>query len=127
MIKFSYRIILLIIVSIFLISVIILDKTEQSFKNDYDQYTQYNKLGSRYISLKSSWLYKKNVDIQIKNILKSCNITTVTIKKSSKVLRVEFKTTLKQLDKFINKVLNTNFIIKQLVIDKNSLLLIVEC
>ena len=124
--KITPSTILLISFALMLISFIFIKRSNIELISNYNNLIEYNNLGLKYNKISNSWLKGSVVENKLNKIIKSCHIVNIEKNRSSKQIKVSFDGSLNQIDKFVNKILNEKFIIKQLEIKKKHLLLVVE-
>ncbi len=113
--------ILLVAIAILLGSLLLLQKTNKDLILEQKRYIQYKEISSQYTALQTSWGKLTKADKKIDKIIKIVGIQNLTKELKNKKIYVEFKSkSLSKIDKFVNKILNTNLKISQLKISKDS-------
>ena len=108
--------------TIFIISIFTLNKEKENFKEQSEQLNVYTIKAKEYKNLKESWTNKDFVNSNLDQILKNKVFVNEKITKTSTKELVKIKiesSDYKILDNFLNKILNKQFVIKKLEIEKS--------
>ena len=108
--------------TIFIISIFTLNKEKENFKEQSEQLNVYTIKAKEYKNLKESWTNKDFVNSNLAQILKNKVFVNEKITKTSTKELVKIKiesSDYKILDNFLNKILNKQFVIKKLEIEKS--------
>lgn len=108
-------------ITIVIISVFLLQQEKINFKEKNQELLDYKVKAKEYKSLKESWTNEKFVNSSLEQILKNKMFANQKITKSNTneliKLKIESDDS-KILDSFLNKILNKQFVIKKLEIEK---------
>ena len=108
-------------ITIVIISVFLLQQEKMNFKEKNQELLDYKVKAKEYKNLKESWTNEKFVNSSLEQILKNKMFANQKITKSNTneliKLKIESDDS-KLLDSFLNKILNKQFVIKKLEIEK---------
>lgn len=108
-------------ITIFFISVFLLQQEKDNFKQKSHEFFNYKIKAKEYKNLKSNWTNEKFVNNSLDQILKNKIFSNQKISRTSTnelvKLRIE-SDDYKILDNFLNKILNKQFVIKKIEIEK---------
>lgn len=114
--------VLLLCVTLFLVSIFLLNGKKSSFEETNKEYINLKSKSKEYKTLLNDWKNEKNVDLLLEQILKNKILESAKIFKTKNqnyiALKIESNDS-KVLDYFLNKVLNKPFIIKKLEVNKS--------
>ncbi len=114
--------VLLLCVTLFLVSIFLLNGKKSSFEETNKEYINLKSKSKEYKTLLNDWKNEKNVDSLLEQILKNKILESAKIFKTKNqnyiALKIESNDS-KVLDYFLNKVLNKPFIIKKLEVNKS--------
>jgi len=114
---------------ILLFSVLIFSYSVFALKNGYSDLSVESKdnkefisVANRYNTLQKAWGDNSSTLKKIENIIKQSNIKNANIISNDKVIKIEIKnTSLKSIDKFINKLFNESIEVLNFSLTKKSL------
>ncbi|MEA2019872.1 MAG: hypothetical protein U9N59_15680 [Campylobacterota bacterium] len=107
-------------VVIFIISFSSLHKNQQQLSSEIDNFNSLIVIANKYKGLKKEW-DTKNIEAKVKKIARLSNIKNISFSDKKKIIKITIKDEkIHSVDRFINKVLNDNFIIKKLNITKDT-------
>jgi hypothetical protein len=118
--KISPLTVILFAIVLFLSSLIVLKKSNIALKDEQYNLTTYNQLTKEYYILKNSLLKGNKAKEKLEKILKTVRVKNYSLSKKQKKIILVFQNDINKVDKLINKLLNTNFIIKTLKIKKDN-------
>lgn len=108
-------------ITIVIISIFLLQEEKVNFKEKNQELLDYKIKAKEYKNLKESWTNEKFVNSNLEQILKNKMFANQKITKSATneliKLKIESDDS-KILDNFLNKILNKQFVIKKLEIEK---------
>jgi len=114
--------VLLVMIMLFMVSALLLKQSNQDLKNLTAQLNNVKVISKQYSILKKSWDNKKQTLESLDKIIKSSGIKNLSKEVKNKKITIDIPdSSLKQISKFSNKILNGNFIILKFKITKNSL------
>ena len=108
---------------ILIISIVSLNNAEDNLKIQKQEFKEFQKLAVKYNTLEKYWGDKKQIVKNIQKILKASGIRNTNIIQRNKKITVQMVSlNIKQVQKFINKLLNERIYIKKLDITKNKII-----
>lgn len=111
-------------ITIFFISVFLLQQEKDNFKQKSYELIDYKIKSKEYKNLKDNWTNEKFVNDSLDQILKNKIFLNQKISRTSTNELVKLKIEsddYKVLDYFLNKILNKQFVIKRIEIEKKSI------
>lgn len=126
--KINFLYVLLFFALLFIYSIINLQVSNKNLAQMQVQNKQYLEIAEYYKSLRFAWGGKnKRVKRQIEHILSLSKIQNASITTNAKVMKVKIiNSNLKNLHKFMNKLLNKTIVISKFSLTKSSLDLEIE-
>jgi hypothetical protein len=119
--KLNHFTILLGTIVLVLITYIVFDITRQSVTESKSDFLKYKKIANEYTGIKKSFISKKDIRILLDKIAKLYHIKDIKITTYKRVVKVNINNEkLYNVDKFVNKILNSKVIIRELEIKNNS-------
>ena len=113
--------ILALVITVFIISVFILDEKKDEYKKSNSNFNSLNVKAKEFNEYKNSWFNEDVVEKKLDSILKSSSFRKEKIltTKDKNVIRVKIESNnQKVLDRFLNRILNERFIFKKVNIQK---------
>lgn len=108
-------------ITIFFISVFLLQQEKDNFKQKSHEFLDYKIKAKEYKDLKDNWTNEKFVNNSLDQILKNKIFSNQKISRTStnELVKVKIESDdYKILDNFLNKILNKQFVIKRIEIEK---------
>lgn len=108
-------------ITIFFISVFLLQQEKDNFKQKSGEFLDYKVKAKEYKNFKDNWTNEKFVNNSLDQILKNKIFSNQRITRTStnELVKVKIETDdYKILDNFLNKILNKQFVIKRIEIEK---------
>ncbi|MEA3314816.1 MAG: hypothetical protein U9Q30_03020 [Campylobacterota bacterium] len=113
---------LLLLIMLFMVSALLLKKSNQELKDLTDELNNVKIISKEYSTLKRSWNDKKQTLKTLDKIIKDSKIKNLSKDVKNKKITINIpNSSLKKISKFSNKILNSNFIILKFKITKTSL------
>ncbi|RLA82803.1 MAG: hypothetical protein DRG78_06140 [Epsilonproteobacteria bacterium] len=114
MIRINPMLVLLLAIVIFIVSISSLKQSEIELNSQIENRSDFILLSDKYKSLKSTW-GKKDIQKELKKIAKQLSIKDIVVVKKDKLIIVKIKNkNIRDIDRFINKILNNSFLINKL-------------
>jgi hypothetical protein len=103
-----------------LVSLFVLNYSNDSLNQSIKNKIVIEQTADEFISLQNSWKHK-DMKRQIQKIAKSTNIKNINISDNRNAINIKINNEkITNIDKFLNKTLNKNFVIHRLLITENS-------
>jgi hypothetical protein len=119
-------IVLLISVLIFIISFITLNTTKNNLEQNQEEFIKFKQTADKYIAINNTW-DKEELEKKIKIVAKLSKLENIFIQPKDNNLNViVMENDLSKIDKFLNNLLNKNFIIKEILISKNYVQIVLD-
>ena len=121
MIRINPLLVLALSFVIFVVSITSVQKSNLELKSKTDELKQMISIGSDYKKLKQTW-DKQDIEKQMKKIARLSSIKNIFFKNNKKSIIITIKNeNIRNIDRFLNKILNDSFVINKLNISKESI------
>jgi septal ring factor EnvC (AmiA/AmiB activator) len=111
-------------IALVLIAFYSLQNAQNNLASSKEDFKNYMQIASTFKNQHSSYSNKTKITQKLQKIIKSSGISNANIINQNKMIKVELKSlSIKQIEKFTNKIFNEKFHIQKLQVTKNSIVL----